>query len=166
MKINWTESVRATRGQGMQITYGYKDIAPYGRALIAQSNGGICYFGFPQSGQEEQAEQKMRHYFPKASFVSGAVGVVDQIDMYGTSHQIKTWKELMKVRAGEMISYQELAKRTGNAKGARAAGSAMASNPVCLYVPCHRVVAANGNLHNYAWGLDLKKQMLKSEAAL
>lgn len=163
MQINWTTNSRSSRGQGMDITYGYRDVVPYGRALIAQTHRGICYFAFPQYGQESAAEQKMRDYFPKANFSKGVVDVTDKIDMHGTAHHIKTWKELIKVKAGESISYQELARRTGDANGARAAGAAMASNPVCLYIPCHRVIAANGNLHNYAWGLDLKEKILKDE---
>jgi methylated-DNA-[protein]-cysteine S-methyltransferase len=48
---------------------------------------------------------------------------------------------------------------------ARAVGAAVAANPACILVPCHRVVATDGSLRGFAWGLDLKRRLLEHEGA-
>ena len=83
----------------------------------------------------------------------------------GTDFQKKIWAELEKVPYGQTISYGELAKRAGNPRGARAAGSACNKNPVCIIIPCHRIVAANGKLTGYAYGLEMKQSLLGMESS-
>jgi methylated-DNA-[protein]-cysteine S-methyltransferase len=75
------------------------------------------------------------------------------------------WEELRKVGAGDAISYGELAKRMDMPRGARAAGQVCARNAVSLFIPCHRVVAADGSLNHYAWGLPIKRWLLEFESA-
>jgi methylated-DNA-[protein]-cysteine S-methyltransferase len=67
---------------------------------------------------------------------------------------------------GEVISYGELASRTGSPGAARAVGSAMAANPLPVVIPCHRVVASDGKLGGYSGGLINKKKLLELEGAL
>ena len=81
----------------------------------------------------------------------------------GTDFQKKIWAELEKIPYGQTLSYGELAERAGNPRGARAAGSACNKNPVCIIIPCHRVVAANGKLTGYAYGLEMKQALLEME---
>jgi methylated-DNA-[protein]-cysteine S-methyltransferase len=64
---------------------------------------------------------------------------------------------------GEVRTYGWLAGKAGNPKAARAAGQAMARNPVPLIVPCHRVVASSGGLGGYGGGLELKRALLELE---
>jgi len=66
---------------------------------------------------------------------------------------------------GHVVTYGELARRSGCPGGARAVGQAMARNPLPLVVPCHRVVAANG-LGGYGGGLPLKRRLLALEGAI
>ncbi len=73
----------------------------------------------------------------------------------------KILNETEKIKYGETITYAELAKRTGT-RAFRAVGRALASNPVPIIIPCHRVVAKSG-LGGYSGGLDLKIRLLEFE---
>jgi methylated-DNA-[protein]-cysteine S-methyltransferase len=67
---------------------------------------------------------------------------------------------------GHTVSYKELAERTGNPNASRAVGSAMATNPIPIVVPCHRVLRTGGALGGYGGGLDTKVWLLRHEGAL
>ena len=82
----------------------------------------------------------------------------------------KVLETLMTVRAGETVTYGELAERSGTGIPARAIGSIMAANPLPLVIPCHRVVASDG-LGGYSGGdpgreLETKRWLLENEGAL
>jgi methylated-DNA-[protein]-cysteine S-methyltransferase len=64
---------------------------------------------------------------------------------------------------GEVISYTELAARSGSPRAVRAVGSAMATNPIPIVVPCHRVLRSDGSLGGYGGGLDTKRWLLDLE---
>lgn len=71
---------------------------------------------------------------------------------------------LGEVGLGETVTYGALAAAVGRPRGARAVGAAMASNPLPILVPCHRVVASDGSLGGYAGGAELKAAILDHEA--
>lgn len=79
----------------------------------------------------------------------------------GTPFQLKVWNELMKLKRGELITYGELARRVNS--HARAVGQAVGRNPLPLFIPCHRIVAAH-NLGGYTPGIELKKKLLLLES--
>lgn len=70
---------------------------------------------------------------------------------------------LERVAFGETLSYMDLAARAGNPKASRAVGSAMATNPIPIVVPCHRVLRTGGALGGYGGGLDAKRWLLAHE---
>lgn len=72
---------------------------------------------------------------------------------------------LSEVPYGRTVSYKELAERTGNPRASRAVGSAMATNPIPIVVPCHRVLRTGGALGGYGGGLDVKVWLLHLEGA-
>jgi methylated-DNA-[protein]-cysteine S-methyltransferase len=74
--------------------------------------------------------------------------------------------ELVRVPYGEVVTYAELARRADKPKAVRAVGSAMATNPLPVVVPCHRVVRTGGALGNYGGGVDMKRWLLTMEGAL
>ncbi|CAB4535517.1 unannotated protein [freshwater metagenome] len=76
------------------------------------------------------------------------------------------WKAMRKVKAGKVLSYADLAERSGSPAAVRAAGSACAKNAIALVVPCHRIVKTGGALGNYAYGLSKKEWLLGHEGAL
>ena len=87
------------------------------------------------------------------------------LHLTGTDFQLKVWEEMQRIPHGSTVSYGELASRVGNAKSSRAVAQACHNNPVCIVVPCHRVIAADGSLGGYALGSDMKRQLLDLEAS-
>jgi methylated-DNA-[protein]-cysteine S-methyltransferase len=66
---------------------------------------------------------------------------------------------------GHVVSYRDLAEKVGHPQASRAVGTAMATNPVPIVVPCHRVLRTGGALGGYGGGLDMKRALLKLEGA-
>jgi methylated-DNA-[protein]-cysteine S-methyltransferase len=82
----------------------------------------------------------------------------------GTPFQKRVWTALREIPFGETRSYGALAKTLRSA--ARAVGRANATNPICLIVPCHRVIGADGSLTGFAFGEGVKLSLLRHEGAL
>ncbi|MDR0864436.1 MAG: methylated-DNA--[protein]-cysteine S-methyltransferase [Candidatus Symbiothrix sp.] len=85
------------------------------------------------------------------------------LSISGTAFQEKVWDALQQIPYGETISYAQLAQAVGNPKACRAVGSANGKNPIAIVIPCHRVIASDGTLGGYAYGLDIKKDLLGIE---
>lgn len=81
----------------------------------------------------------------------------------GSAFQQGVWTALQAIPFGETRSYGELARALGSAP--RAVGRANATNPICLIVPCHRVIGADGALTGFAFGEELKRRLLEHERA-
>ena len=81
----------------------------------------------------------------------------------GTPFQESVWAALRDVPYGATCSYADLARAIGRPTAVRAVGAANGRNPVCVVVPCHRVVATGGGLTGYAGGLDRKQLLLDLE---
>jgi len=84
----------------------------------------------------------------------------------GTAFQKRVWTALVAIPYGETRSYGQLAAALGNPGASRAIGRANATNPICLIVPCHRVIGADGSLTGFSFGEDIKRQLLAHEGAL
>jgi AraC family transcriptional regulator of adaptative response/methylated-DNA-[protein]-cysteine methyltransferase len=83
----------------------------------------------------------------------------------GAPFQIKVWEALLAIPSGQVTTYSEIARSIGNAKAARAVGSAVGRNPISWLIPCHRALRRDGELGGYHWGLPLKRAMLAYESA-
>lgn len=88
------------------------------------------------------------------------------LHMTGTPFQLRCWEALTAIPYGETISYGEQARRIGSPKASRAVGGANHRNRLCIVVPCHRVVGANGSLTGYGEGIDMKEWLLAHEQAI
>ena len=98
------------------------------------------------------------------AFVDGKVKKLElPIAPQGTEFQKRVWKELRKIPSGKTVSYRDIAERVGSPRAVRAVGSANARNPICIVVPCHRVITSSGALGGYAGGVRLKKRLLELE---
>jgi len=98
------------------------------------------------------------------AYLRGETTALDvPLDPRGTPFQRACWQALREIPYGETISYGELARRVGRPAAVRAVGRANGSNPIPLYVPCHRVVAADDSLGGFGGGLDLKRALLALE---
>lgn len=87
------------------------------------------------------------------------------MDIQGTDFQKRVWTELNQIPYGKTISYRELANRIDNENAARAVGTANGRNPLCIIIPCHRVIASDGTLGGYSGGLEIKARLLQLEQA-
>jgi methylated-DNA-[protein]-cysteine S-methyltransferase len=81
----------------------------------------------------------------------------------GTPFYQSVWQELLKIPYGHTTSYSAIAKTLGQPDAVRAVGMANRNNPIAIIVPCHRVIAKNGDLQGYFYGLDVKMQLLQIE---
>lgn len=81
----------------------------------------------------------------------------------GTPFQQEAWNALCAIPFGETRSYGQLARQLGRPAAARAIGRANATNPICLIVPCHRVIGARGELTGFAFGEEIKRRLLEHE---
>lgn len=148
--------------------------SPIGPLLIAGDGEALRYIFFPRNGKPAK---------PERGWVESATGpvaqTVEQLREYfagqrrefdlplaveGTQFQQTVWRALQEIPYGETISYGELARRVGNPKASRAAGSANGKNRIPIVIPCHRVIAAGGKLGGFGGGLPVKQALLKLEA--
>ena len=81
----------------------------------------------------------------------------------GTEFQQNVWMALQEIPYGKTCSYGEIAENIGHPQAFRAVGMANNKNPIPIFIPCHRVIGANGKLVGYAGGLDVKKYLLDLE---
>lgn len=84
----------------------------------------------------------------------------------GTDFQRSVWDSLQTIPSGSTTTYGALAEKIGKPKAVRAVGTAVGKNPLCIVVPCHRVLASDGSLGGYVAGLERKQHLLALEGAL
>lgn len=139
-----------------------------GRVGIAENGIGIVKFCFSKDIPKDaniietpllkKANEQLQEYL---------VGKRKEFDlpliMEGTEFQKKVWKALKEIPFGKTCSYKDIAIKIGNEKASRAVGMANNKNPILIFVPCHRVIGANGDLVGYAGGLDVKRKLLEME---
>lgn len=149
-----------------------------GPMLVAATDKGVCCLAFGEGEAELQAR------FPRAQLVPAGedfrelfaqvLAAVEQpgpgsaaipLDVKGTAFQQRVWEELRRIPSGETRSYGELAALLGNPKASRAVGGANGANHVAVLIPCHRVIASDGTLGGYAYGLEIKAELLRREGA-
>jgi methylated-DNA-[protein]-cysteine S-methyltransferase len=85
------------------------------------------------------------------------------IDPAGTPFQRRVWEALRRIPRGQVRSYAAVAAEIGSPRGMRAVGAANGKNPICIVVPCHRVIEAGMRLGGYTGGLHLKRFLLELE---
>lgn len=88
------------------------------------------------------------------------------LDPSGTAFQKQVWKELQGIPHGKTTSYLAVSRAVSGEKAIRAVGAANGRNPICIVVPCHRVIGSDGSLTGYAGGLWRKEWLLRHEGAL
>ena len=88
------------------------------------------------------------------------------LDMRGTPFQRRVWEKLRAIPVGRTVTYMELARWISPLASPRAVAGACAANPIALAVPCHRVLCSNGELADYRWGIERKRELIRKEATL
>ena len=173
-RLGMTASAWANGGAGATIRWAVVDTT-MGPMLVAATDKGVCRLSFGED------ESELRRRFPKADLVEGGAAfgklladVVASVeapgdfahiplDVKGTAFQEACWEALRAIPPGETRTYAEIAAAAGNPKAVRAAGSANARNNVAVLIPCHRVVRKGGDLGGYAYGQDIKRELLERE---
>jgi AraC family transcriptional regulator of adaptative response/methylated-DNA-[protein]-cysteine methyltransferase len=163
------------RGEGLSLRWGLAP-TPFGRGLFVVAPRGLAGLGFAGEGEEDAAFADMHRRFPAATWIrddaaAGAMalqafsgGAPVPLVLIGTPFHIQVWKALLRIPAGQTATYGEVAGWAGKPRAFQAAGAAVGANPVSLLIPCHRVIARDGRLTGYHWGLGRKVAMLGMEA--
>jgi methylated-DNA-[protein]-cysteine S-methyltransferase len=100
------------------------------------------------------------------AYCDGDIAALDTVpvDPGGTPFQQQVWEQLrVMAPAGRTICYGDLAEAIGKPNASRAVGAANGANPICIAIPCHRVIGANGTLTGYGGGLPRKEWLLGHE---
>lgn len=154
---------------------------PFGEMLTAATSDGICLLEYTDTNRIEMQLPRLEKYFSadinegssplfplleeelKHYFIGKLVNFTVPIDTKGTSFQMHAWDALMKIPYGETRSYLEQAQTINKPKAFRAVASANRNNRISIIIPCHRVIAKNGDLAGYGGGLERKKFLITLE---
>jgi methylated-DNA-[protein]-cysteine S-methyltransferase len=157
---------------------------PIGTLLIVQGEQGVVRVGFPEEREDALLAQVVAGLGPRvvasdrelaatrdavSAYFEGEDETLDlPVDMslvrsHFRREALKTLRD--EVHAGDVVTYGALAARIGHPKAARAVGSACATNPVPIIVPCHRVLPGSGGVGSYGGGPERKRLLLAHEGA-
>ena len=101
-------------------------------------------------------------------FAGGRPGIEElPLNPRGTAFRQLVWGKLRQIPYGSTVTYGDIARQlereTGKRASSQAVGGAVGHNPICVIVPCHRVMGAGGNLTGFGGGLDTKVKLLELE---
>jgi len=150
-----------------------------GTVLVAASDLGIA--AILLGDDAPSLLESLKDRFPKAELSAGdrgfaatvaaVVRLIEEpggalnlpLDVRGTVFQARVWAALQAIPAGETRSYSDIAHAIDQPTAVRAVASACAANPAAVVIPCHRVLARDGKLTGYRWGVERKRALLARE---
>jgi len=157
--------------------------SPLGELLVAATDAGIVRLGLPGDGEDEVLAELAERISPRV-LIAPRETVTDarhQLDEYFDRRRrdfelALDWRltngfrrEVLRATAripyGSTGTYSTVAAEAGSPAAVRAAGTALATNPVPIVVPCHRVLRSDGALGNYRGGPEVKERLLELEGA-
>ncbi len=160
-------------GENLTINYSFAE-SPFGLLIVASTLKGVCYMAFEDD--EEKALSDLKQKFPNASFQAKSDllqqnallifqndwSKINEIKLHlkATEFQLKVWKNLLKIPAGKLSTYKNIAEQIGQPDASRAVGTAIGSNPVAYIIPCHRVIQSSGAISGYMWGTKRKAAII------
>jgi AraC family transcriptional regulator of adaptative response/methylated-DNA-[protein]-cysteine methyltransferase len=168
-------------GQGQVIHWGIHP-TPFGEALLAATERGLCALSFLEEEGLPKALIELRNRWPQAELqqepsrtapmaqevsgrMRGELSSPLSLLLVGSPFQVQVWKAMLAIPEGRVASYQGLARMAGSPGASRAVGTAAASNPIGYLIPCHRVIRSTGVLGGYHWGGLRKQALLAVEGA-
>ena len=178
--LGMTPGTYGRGGKGMRIAYGIAR-SSLGRVLVAATERGLSaiYLGDEDGAleaalREEYPAAETRRYDPALGpWLASVLEIVEggrakpdlPIDVQATAFQWRVWQALRAIPRGETRTYGEIARAIGAPTASRAVARACATNRVSVVIPCHRVIASDGSLAGYRWGVERKKRLLEREGA-
>ncbi|MCT2532418.1 methylated-DNA--[protein]-cysteine S-methyltransferase [SAR92 clade bacterium H231] len=167
-------------GAGMEIRYSVIG-GPFGDAFIAVTPRGICKLSFLSNNNIEQQIVDLNAQWPAAKLVNQASETTQMVEalfagkqtingplslyVKGTNFQINVWRALLQIEPGCINSYAQVAAAVGKPRAYRAVGTAIGSNQVAFFIPCHRVLQQSGQIGGYLWGETRKHAIHAWESA-
>ena len=176
--LGMTPATYKKGGKNMKISYTIVD-SRLGKLMVAATDKGICSVSFGDT--DDELKQELAKEFFAATIETNDAMLKDAVttilksldgqkailslplDLHASAFQMRVWAELRKIPRGETRSYGQIAASLGEPKAFRAVARACATNPVALVNPCHRVIAADGKLSGYRWGIERKAELLTME---
>jgi methylated-DNA-[protein]-cysteine S-methyltransferase len=175
-------TARAAEEGLLDVAYTRAD-SPFGPLLLARTRRGLVRVGLPNQDADELLVDLARRVSPR---VLEAPAELDEarreldlyfagkLDSFGLpldwqlsgGFRQRVLRAINRIPYGQTRSYTEMARRAGNERAVRAAGTACGSNPIPLVVPCHRVLRSAGTLGGYGGGLPMKQALLELEGVL
>jgi len=144
--------------------------SPVGLIRVTESNGKVTSIDLAVSGSKETTSTNPTLLQAKKEINSYFVGTLTKFTMpvdltKGTPFQRAVWKEISKIKFGQVKTYADIARAIGKPLAARAVGGAVGSNPIPLVIGCHRVLGSSGKITGYSGGkgLPTKRILLKLE---
>ena len=167
-------------GRGMRIVYGF-GATPFGNALVAESQRGVCYLMFSGEDGEDSAVEALKGEWRNAEFVRDDRAASERLKtvfepvpdvvrphirawVKGSEFQIRVWRALLEIPRGTLASYRRLAEAIGKPSASRAVGTAIGSNALACLIPCHRVIRETGAIGGYRWGNGRKRALIAWES--
>ncbi|MBA2390538.1 MAG: methylated-DNA--[protein]-cysteine S-methyltransferase [Geodermatophilaceae bacterium] len=171
----------ATEAGVIDVAYRTVD-TPVGTLLLATTERGLVRVAYPSEDHAAVLEQLATRVSPRVLRVPARLDLAaTELEEYFTGRRQlfdlpldlqlsqgfrrTVLSHLTDIGYGATASYAEIAAAAGNPKAVRAVGSACATNPLPVVVPCHRVVRSDGTTGQYVGGADVKKALLRMEAA-
>ena len=157
--------------------------SPLGTIVLGATTEGLVRVGLPAEGEDAVLDDLAERISPRVLYASRAsvTRARRQLDEYFSGRRRRfdvplDWRltkgfrrDVLRATAqipyGHTASYREMATEAGNPAAVRAAGSALATNPLPIIIPCHRVLPSTGRLGNYRGGAEAKAQLLSLEHA-
>jgi methylated-DNA-[protein]-cysteine S-methyltransferase len=166
----------------LDVAYATAD-SPFGPLLLASTQRGLVRVGLPNQDTEELLVDLADRVSPRVLEAPAQLdearreldlyfeGKLDRFDLaldwqLSDGFQLAVQRGIARIPYGETRTYLEMAKKAGNERAVRAAGTACGRNPIPLVVPCHRVLRTGGALGNYGGGPRMKRALLELEGSL
>lgn len=173
---------RAAEEGLLDVAYATTD-SPFGPLLLAKTRRGLVRVGLPNQDRDELLVDLSARVSPRVLEVPAELDEVRrELDLYfegkldsfdlpldwqlSGGFRQRVLRAINRIPYGQTRSYTEMARKAGNERAVRAAGSACGSNPIPLVVPCHRVLRTGGALGGYGGGLPMKQGLLELEGVL
>jgi len=149
---------------------------PVGTLTLVASDRGLRAVVWPKSSRKGTGVNARPHRNPDHPILKTTARQLDEyfsgerstfdipLDLEGTRFQVAAWRSLAQIPFGSTTTYGRQAAGLGIPTAARAVGAANGANPVCIVLPCHRVIGSNGSLTGFGGGLPVKQWLLDHEA--